>query len=166
MRDKNISFQRKFMFLRKDRGGSVYETYTEIRKLVLAVLNGQFRRSTGLVRICTPYLFDSWPTLEPLEPLNAPPLLGPRRTIDARGREGEFFSPPVATCGVKSETFRNRSTRNGNRMYARERDQTIQVDPRIFYREICKIFRLIFWWGGIWNSFRWNRESFCVKFLL
>lgn len=59
------------------------------------VLNGQFRRSTGLVRICTPYLFDSWPTLEPLEPLNAPPLLGPRRTIDdARGREGEFFSPP------------------------------------------------------------------------
>lgn len=74
---------------------TVYETYKNVPKLVLAaVLNGQFRKSTGLVRICTPYLFDR-STFEPLEPF-APP-----RSQKDHTREGEFFPHPLRAA--KSE---------------------------------------------------------------
>lgn len=74
---------------------TVYETYKNVPKLVLAaVLNGQFRKSTGLVRICTPYLFDR-STFEPLESF-APP-----RSQKDHTREGEFFPHPLRAA--KSE---------------------------------------------------------------
>lgn len=70
VRDKNI-VSTKFMFSWK-RVGPRFMKHTGIPKLVLAVvLNGQFRKSTGLVRICSPYLFD-WSTFEPLERLIPP----------------------------------------------------------------------------------------------
>lgn len=83
-----------------ERVGAGFMKHTGIPKLVLAVvLNGQFRKSTGLVRICSPYLFD-WSTFEPLEPLNASSVPeGPYTPED----EGEFFPPfpSIATCGEK-----------------------------------------------------------------